>query len=168
MDSADRAGGFGVAKRDIAYGRVFRKLCVFGEESLDAGELVRACRRAFLDNLKGVADADLRLLYNAIDEDNTGVVALEDFARFAKKIRGRLFDVQVARPEPPAPATRESRVSARDRAAGRKPSCAASGRSSRAGAGHLASMTPIGARASRSRGSSTSSTRRVRPWTELI
>ena len=34
MDSADRAGGFGVAKRDIAYGRVFRKLCVFGEESL--------------------------------------------------------------------------------------------------------------------------------------
>ena len=116
MDSADRAGGFGVAKRDIAYGRVFRKLCVFGEESLDAGELVRACRRAFLDNLKGVADADLRLLYNAIDEDNTGVVALEDFASFAKKIRGRLFDVQVARPEPPAPATRESRVSASDRA----------------------------------------------------
>ena len=116
MDSADRAGGFGVAKRDIAYGRVFRKLCVFGEESLDAGELVRACRRAFLDNLKGVADADLRLLYRAIDEDNTGVVALEDFARFSKKIRGRLFDVQVARPEPPAPATRESRVNARDRA----------------------------------------------------
>ena len=116
MDSADRAGGFGVAKRDIAYGRVFRKLCVFGEESLDAGELVRACRRAFLDNLKGVADADLRLLYRAIDEDNTGVVALEDFARFAKKIRGRLFDVQVARLEPPAPATRESRVNARDRA----------------------------------------------------
>jgi len=116
MDSADRAGGFGVAKRDIAYGRVFRKLCVFGEESLDAGELVRACRRAFLDNLKGVADADLRLLYRAIDEDNTGVVALEDFARFSKKIRGRLFDVQVARPEPPAPATRESRVSASDRA----------------------------------------------------
>jgi hypothetical protein len=63
-----------------------------------------------------VADADLRLLYNAIDEDGTGVVALEDFARFAKKIRGRLFDVQVARPEPPAPATRESRVSASDRA----------------------------------------------------
>ena len=116
MDSADRAGGFGVAKRDIAYGRVFRKLCVFGEESLDAGELVRACRRAFLDNLKGVADADLRLLYNAIDEDNTGVVALEDFARFAKKIRGRLFDVQVARPEPPAPEPRASRVSASDRA----------------------------------------------------
>ena len=84
---------------------------------MDAGELVRACRRAFLDNLKGVADADLLLLYRAIDEDGTGVVALEDFARFAKKIRGRLFgqSLEAARQSPPTPPP-VSRVGAGDRA----------------------------------------------------
>ena len=78
---------------------------------------MRACRRSFLDNLKGVADADLRLLYRAIDEDNTGVVALEDFARFAKKIRGRLFgqSLEAARQSPPTPPP-VSRVGAGDRA----------------------------------------------------
>ena len=69
MDSAD-SRRLRRREADIAYGRVFRKLCVFGEDSLDAGERA-GCRRAFLDNLKGVADADLRLLYRAIDEDNT-------------------------------------------------------------------------------------------------
>ena len=78
---------------------------------------MRACRRAFLDNLKGVADADLLLLYRAIDEDGTGVVALEDFARFAKKIRGRLFgqSLEAARQSPPTPPP-VSRVGAGDRA----------------------------------------------------
>ena len=111
-DYAEKAGGFGVAPRDVAYGRVFRELCIYGEGTLDARELARACRGAFLDNLCDVSDGELRRLYRAIDANDTGVVALEDFVRFAKRVRGRSSDAPVARrevtalPERPAAADR--------------------------------------------------------------
>ena len=68
-----------------------------GSGNLDEGEMHFLCRKELKLTRRQASDADLGLLWEAIDDDNSGLVTLQEFAEFMRRVdREHLVDVAAA------------------------------------------------------------------------